>query len=134
MQIKNVVGIAAAAFALTAVVAPAAQATTTGAGNQPPGTVTVQNWVDCPDGYYCLFEGWNGSGRMNNYGEGVELNALGDFHDLVSSVWNRTRRTIVLSENEAHQGANTSVAPGAQVSFDGPNVVWNDRIDSVYSV
>ncbi|WP_406486059.1 peptidase inhibitor family I36 protein [Streptomyces phaeochromogenes] len=58
----------------------------------------------CPDGYYCLFSGLDGTGDMITLrGNTPDLSALG-INDRAKSDWNRTSSTIYLWSDSNYTG------------------------------
>ncbi|WP_113692919.1 peptidase inhibitor family I36 protein [Amycolatopsis albispora] len=86
-----------AALGLAALVA-AAPAATAHAAPSSDGTVSVAAYSDCPAGFFCMWDGRDGTGNMLGYdiGSGGESNLhnvahpRGDWGDKTRSVWNRT--------------------------------------------
>lgn len=102
----------------------------------PVSTAHAADGYDrCPDGYYCMFSGLDGTGDMITLrGNTPDLAALG-MNDRAKSDWNRTASTIYLWSDTNYTGctAVTSAGPTGKgnyfhtyqdffssVQFDGP--------------
>ncbi|WP_246430646.1 peptidase inhibitor family I36 protein [Streptomyces rectiverticillatus] len=73
----------------------------------------------CPDGYYCMFSGLDGTGDMIKLrASAPDLAALG-MNDRAKSDWNRTPSTIYLWSDENYSGctAVTSAGPTGKGNF-----------------
>lgn len=73
----------------------------------------------CPDGYYCMFSGLDGTGDMITLrGNTPDLTALG-MNDRAKSDWNRTPSTIHLWSDANFTGctAVTSAGPTGKGNF-----------------
>ncbi|WP_274567758.1 peptidase inhibitor family I36 protein [Streptomyces spiramyceticus] len=73
----------------------------------------------CPDGYYCMFSGLDGTGDMITLrGNAPDLAALG-MDDRAKSDWNRTPSTIYLWSDTNYTGctAVTSAGPTGKGNF-----------------
>ncbi|MFE3204482.1 peptidase inhibitor family I36 protein [Embleya sp. NPDC059237] len=89
----------------------------------------------CPDGYYCMFSGLDGTGDMITLrGSTPDLAALG-MNDRAESDWNRTASTIHLWSDAQYSGCTAVTSSGptgkgnffptfrdffSSVQFDGP--------------
>ncbi|MFV8130167.1 peptidase inhibitor family I36 protein [Streptomyces syringium] len=89
----------------------------------------------CPDGYYCMFSGLDGSGDMIALRSNTpDLAALG-MNDRAKSDWNRTASTIYLWSDTHYSGCTAVTSSGptgkgnffptyqgffSSVQFDGP--------------
>ncbi|MDW6062077.1 peptidase inhibitor family I36 protein [Streptomyces sp. FXJ1.4098] len=89
----------------------------------------------CPDGYYCMFSGLDGTGDMIQLkGSTPDLAALG-MNDRAKSDWNRTSSTIYLWSDANYTGCTVVTSTGptgkgnlypdyrdflSSVQFDGP--------------
>lgn len=90
----------------------------------------------CPDGYYCMFSGLDGTGDMVKLkGNTPDLTALG-MGDRAKSYWNRTPSTIYLWSDMNYSGCTSVTSAGptgkgnffptyqdffSSVQFDGPD-------------
>ncbi|GAA2625778.1 peptidase inhibitor family I36 protein [Actinomadura fulvescens] len=100
----------AAAAAFTAAVAVLSAAVPAHAAN---------GYDRCPDGYYCMFAGLDGTGDMITLrGSMPDLAALG-MNDRAKSDWNRTPSTIYLWSDAHYTGctAVTSAGPTGKGNF-----------------
>ncbi|MFD8865225.1 peptidase inhibitor family I36 protein [Streptomyces sp. NPDC059590] len=73
----------------------------------------------CPDGYYCMFSGLDGTGDMITLkGSTPDLGALG-MNDRAKSDWNRTSSTIYLWSEANYTGCTvvTSAGPTGKGNF-----------------
>ncbi|MEU5049210.1 peptidase inhibitor family I36 protein [Streptomyces sp. NPDC021096] len=73
----------------------------------------------CPDGYYCMFSGLDGTGDMIKLrGSTPDLVTLG-MNDRAKSDWNRTASTIYLWSDANYAGctATTSAGPAGKGNF-----------------
>ncbi|MFD9902757.1 peptidase inhibitor family I36 protein [Streptomyces sp. NPDC059063] len=86
----------------------------------PVSTARAADGYDrCPDGYYCMFSGLDGTGDMVKLsGDTPELAALG-MDDRAKSDWNRTSSTIYLWSDARYTGcvATTSAGPTGKGNF-----------------
>ncbi|MGW7410927.1 peptidase inhibitor family I36 protein [Streptomyces sp. NPDC054863] len=89
----------------------------------------------CPDGYYCMFSGLDGTGDMITLrGNTPDLAALG-MNDRAKSDWNRTPSTLYLWSDANYSGCTSVTSSGptgkgnffltyrdffSSVQFDGP--------------
>ena len=89
----------------------------------------------CPDGYYCMFSGLDGTGDMIKLLTNTPDLAAFDMNDRAKSDWNRTPSTIYLWSETGYSGCTgvTSAGPTGKgnlfpayqgffssVQFDGP--------------
>ncbi|MGW1990137.1 peptidase inhibitor family I36 protein [Embleya sp. NPDC001921] len=90
------------------------------AGAVPVSTARAADGYDrCPDGYYCMFSGLDGTGDMITLrGSTPDLAALG-MDDRAESDWNRTPSTIHLWSDANYSGctAVTSAGPTGKGNF-----------------
>ncbi|MFD7236392.1 peptidase inhibitor family I36 protein [Streptomyces syringium] len=106
------------------------------AGVLPVSTAHAADGYDrCPDGYYCMFSGLDGTGDMITLrGNTPDLAALG-MNDRAKSDWNRTASTIYLWSDAQYTGCTAVTSSGptgkgnffpayqdffSSVQFDGP--------------
>ncbi|MFI9235496.1 peptidase inhibitor family I36 protein [Streptomyces sp. NPDC053079] len=86
----------------------------------PASTAHAADGYDrCPDGYYCMFSGLDGTGDMIKLrGSAPDLAALG-MNDRAKSDWNRTASTIYLWSDANYTGctATTSAGPTGKGNF-----------------
>lgn len=86
----------------------------------PASTAQAADGYDrCPDGYYCMFSGLDGTGDMIKLkGNTPDLAALG-MNDRAKSDWNRTPSTIYLFSDANYTGcvATTSAGPTGKGNF-----------------
>ncbi|MFK4185940.1 peptidase inhibitor family I36 protein [Streptomyces sparsogenes] len=90
----------------------------------------AEGYDRCPDGYYCMFSGLDGTGDMIKLkGSTPDLAALG-MDDRAKSDWNRTPSTIYLWSDANYTGCTvvTSVGPTGKGNF-SPD--YRDFISSV---
>jgi hypothetical protein len=102
----------------------------------PASTAHAADGYDrCPDGYYCMFSGLDGTGDMIKLkGSTPDLAALG-MNDRAKSDWNRTSSTIYLWSDANYTGCTVVTSAGptgkgnlypdyrdflSSVQFDGP--------------
>lgn len=90
-KISSVIAVASAGVAALAMAPPANAA---------------EGWERCPDGWTCLFENYDGTGRIAMFQWGVDdigqWNAA--FNDQASAIWNRNNRYACLAEHSRGQG------------------------------
>ncbi len=95
----------------------------------------AEGYDRCPDGYYCMFSGLDGTGDMITLsGSTPDLAALG-MDDRAKSDWNRTPSTIYLWSDANYSGCTAVTSSGptgkgnffsdyqdffSSVQFDGP--------------
>jgi hypothetical protein len=95
----------------------------------------VDGYDRCPDGFYCMFSGLDGTGDMIKLRTNTpDLAALG-MNDRAKSEWNRTPSTIYLWSDVNYTGCTTVMSAGptgkgnlsptyrdffSSVEFDGP--------------
>ncbi|MEU5612011.1 peptidase inhibitor family I36 protein [Streptomyces sparsogenes] len=95
----------------------------------------AEGYDRCPDGYYCMFSGLDGTGDMIKLkGSTPDLAALG-MDDRAKSDWNRTPSTIYLWSDANYTGCTVVTSAGptgkgnfspdyrgfiSSVGFDGP--------------
>ncbi|MEI5101121.1 peptidase inhibitor family I36 protein [Streptomyces sp. PmtG] len=86
----------------------------------PVSTAHAADGYDrCPDGFYCMFSGLDGTGDMIKLsGDTPDLAALG-MDDRAKSDWNRTPSTIYLWSDAHYSGctAVTSAGPTGKGNF-----------------
>ncbi|MDX3227537.1 peptidase inhibitor family I36 protein [Streptomyces sp. ME19-01-6] len=103
--------------ALRALLVPVAVAAATAL---PASTAHAADGYDrCPDGYYCMFSGLDGTGDMITLrGSTPDLAALG-MNDRAKSDWNRTSSTIYLWSDANYTGCAvvTSADPTGKGNF-----------------
>ncbi|GHE50489.1 hypothetical protein GCM10018785_20290 [Streptomyces longispororuber] len=122
--------------AVAAAAATLVPATAGPAGSATAATAPEADGYDrCPDGYYCMFSGLDGSGDMVTLrGNTPDLAALG-MDDRSKSDWNRTASTIYLWSEAQYSGCTAVTSSGptgkgnffpayqdffSSVQFDGP--------------
>lgn len=89
LVLKIAVTTAAAAAMAFAVAAPAQ------AAPNAMGVVTAAGGYErCPNGYVCLFDGANGTGKMAYFQSGSQNLGLNGMDNMTSSWWNRSGRTF----------------------------------------
>ncbi|MEU1790199.1 peptidase inhibitor family I36 protein [Streptomyces sparsogenes] len=79
----------------------------------------AEGYDRCPDGYYCMFSGLDGTGDMIKLkGSTPDLAALG-MDDRAKSDWNRTPSTIYLWSDANYTGCTvvTSTGPTGKGNF-----------------
>lgn len=72
-------------------------------------------WSDCPNGYFCLFTGPNGSGQM--FYTAAQPAQLGFMNNDSESYWNRSVFNYCLFNNQDHQVFRTQSPAGFQGNF-----------------
>ncbi|ANZ41729.1 hypothetical protein BBK82_43080 [Lentzea guizhouensis] len=115
---------------MVAVTAPAA-------GAQAPDsqrTVEPLAWSQCPDGYFCVWENADGTGRFARFQLGSPNLAvpIGGyvFNDEISAVWNRTNRIWCLYEHAHYGGRLLRIAADWRGPI-GPRYDFNDIVSSL---
>lgn len=83
-------------------------------------------WSDCPNGYYCLFAGPNGTGGV--YYTAAQPAQLGWMANNAESYWNRTIYMYCEFDEVNHQVYRASVPAGGQANL--PAGIAN-RIESL---
>lgn len=117
----------------TTVSAATTIATATASTATPSGTVSVQDYRDCPDHYVCLWGDASYAGRYIFVPEGngspLFRSNIGSFmNDLTTSIWNRTSRRICFYRDTNYQGLLLCMNPGASSPNIGSGA--NDKISS----
>ncbi|MEU1668327.1 peptidase inhibitor family I36 protein [Streptomyces sparsogenes] len=90
----------------------------------------AEGYDRCPDGYYCMFSGLDGTGDMIKLkGSTPDLAALG-MDDRAKSDWNRTSSTIYLWSDANYTGCTVVTSAGPT----GKGNIYPDYRDFISSV
>jgi hypothetical protein len=90
-------------------------------GGQDSGVVTelAGGWDRCPNGYLCLFDGYDGGGTFAYFRTGSPNLAAQRINKAASSMWNRSPWHFVLYEGYGYTGRhNGTQPPGSRWNFD----------------
>lgn len=93
---------------------------------------TATGWDRCPSGYFCIFDGYNGTGAMAWFKYGSPDLRGQSMDNRASSYWNRSsNRAWSLHDNYNYFGQCFNVSGNLRGNFDGIHAYWNNRTSSI---
>ncbi|MEQ4725171.1 peptidase inhibitor family I36 protein [Nonomuraea sp. B19D2] len=92
-------------------------ATFTEAVSSVDSTHRATGYDRCPDGYYCMFSGLNGSGDVAVIEEAIPDLALLNMERRAKSDWNRTKHVVYLYTESNYDGFVTTTGPDSKGNF-----------------
>jgi hypothetical protein len=96
-------------------------------GGQAEESAPAAGWARCPHGYFCIFDGFNGTGSMAWFQFGSpDLRGQG-MNNRTSSFWNRQDTNWSLYDGFSYHGQCFSVFGSRR----GNLSTWNNRVGSL---
>ncbi|MER5883741.1 peptidase inhibitor family I36 protein [Streptomyces sp. NPDC001941] len=88
-------------------------------------------WARCPNGYFCIFDGVNGTGTIAYFKSGSPDLRGQSMDKRTSSYWSRNAEGFSLHDGYNYGGSCFSVFPGAQTNLPSSFPAWDNRASSI---
>ncbi|MFJ8996715.1 peptidase inhibitor family I36 protein [Streptomyces sp. NPDC102279] len=88
-------------------------------------------WSRCPNGYFCIFDGVDGTGTIAWFASGSPDLRGQSMDNRTSSYWNRNSEAFALHDGYNYTGGCWTVFAGTQTNLPSRFPEWDNRFSSI---